>query len=264
MSTLPLELYKPIVDELECRSDFLVLARTSKAFWSEVISKLYDTVTLGDDITMRLFLSTYRANPALAQLVRNLSVRTTWLQFWSHSIELAKCINDMTCLKQLSINYPNAISISPSIPRLSTTSSPWTSELHLPHIHSLRINLDPFVSPFKLFGTLPRPLPKLTTSRSVTLEALTDVTTVFCTGTYQCPEAKQLVHLRHLNSYRCLNAPSYFMPNLESLILGNDMAQFSFKAFINAGPFQVSLRMIGPITFEKKGEVSPTCQLLPF
>ena len=213
---------------------------------------------------MTLFLSTYRANPALARLVRDLSVRTTWLRFYSHVMSLIRCINDMTCLKQLSINYPNASSNVASIPGIFTTNSPWTSELHLPHIHSLRIDLNPFVSPFMLFGTLPRPLPKLTTPRRVVLEALTDVTTVSCTGTCQYHESRQLVHLRHLNSYHCSNAPSYFMPNLQSLILGNDMAQFSLKEFINARPFQVSLRMIGPITFRKEGEVSPSRRLLPF
>ena len=85
MSNLPFELCKPIVDELDSRSDFIAFAPTSKAFWSEVISKLYDAVTLGDDITTTLFLSKYRANPTLVQLVRDLTVRTTWSQFFDIS-----------------------------------------------------------------------------------------------------------------------------------------------------------------------------------
>jgi hypothetical protein len=62
MSMLPFELYKLIVDELESRRDFLVLARTSKAFRSEIISKLYDTVTLEDEISTILFLLTYQTS----------------------------------------------------------------------------------------------------------------------------------------------------------------------------------------------------------
>ena len=76
MSKLPFELCKPIVDELDSRSDFIAFAPTTKAFWSEVISKLYDAVTLGDETTTTLFLSTYRANPTLVQLYSSRSYST--------------------------------------------------------------------------------------------------------------------------------------------------------------------------------------------
>ena len=254
MSKLPLELYRPIVDELESHSDFLALARTSKAFWSEVIPKLYNAVTLKDTTTTTLFLSTYQANPSRVQLVRDLTVRTTWLQFYNHTVELVKCINDMACLKQLSIDYPHTNFALP-IPRLFN-AGPWMIRLHLPHIHSLRLSFDPFISPFALFGTLPRPLPKLTTQMSVKLEALTDVTTVRCLGTYQNNGLKQLVHLRHLNVYSVPKAISGFVPNLESLVLGCEVLRNGPEEIMNARPFNVSLRMIGPISFRKKSEVS--------
>ena len=263
MSKLPFELYKPIVDELDSRSDFIALARTSKAFWSEVISKLYDAVTLGDDITTTLFLSTYRANPNLVQLVRDLTVRTTWSHFIDHTTELVECINDMTCLKQLSIDYPRASFEFPLIPRLFN-GTPWMSKLHLPHIHSLRLRFDPFISPFTLFGTLPRPLPKLTTSTTVTLEALTDVTTVYCAGADEYHGLKHLVHLRHLKVYDYSLAIAKFMPNLESIIVEDPMVPSSLERLINVRPFKVSLRMIGPITFRMKDEVSLSPQLLLF
>ena len=251
MSRLPLELYRPIVHELESQSDFLALARTSKSFWSEAIPKLYGVITLEDDITTTLFLSTYRANPSRVQLVRDLTVRTTWAQFDDHTVELAECINDMACLKQLSINYPH----STPTPRLFS-GTPWMNRLHLPHIHSLRLSFNPLISPFALFATLPHPLPKLTTTKTMKLEALADITTVHCIGTYQNWGLKQLVHLRHLIIYSFPDAIPEFMPNLESLIFGDVMIGTGLGRVINARPFNVSLRMIGPITFRKKGEVS--------
>ena len=254
MSKLPLELYRPIIDELESQSDFLALARTSKAFWSEVISKLYDAVTLGDNITTTLFLSTYQANPSRVRLVRDLTVRTTWWQFSDHTIDLVECINDMTSLKHLSINYPHT-QFSLPFPRL-INDTPWMIKLHLPHIHSLRLSFYPLISPFALFGTLPHPLPKLTTPGTVKLEALTDVATVNCFGTYQNFGLKQLVHLRHLKVYSFPDALSEFMPNLESLIFGGAMMRIGLEGIINARPFKGSLRMIGPISFRMKSEVS--------
>ena len=263
MSKVPFELYKPIVDELDSRSDFIALARTSKAFWSEAVSKLYDAVTLGDGITTILFLSTYRANPPLVQLVRDLTVRTTWSQFCDHTTELVECINDMACLKQLSIDYPKADLEFPYMLRLFNAPM-WARKLHLPHIHSLRLHVEPPTSPFTLFGTLPRPLPKLTTSNTVTLESLTDITTVYCFGTLQYHGLKHLVHLRHLKYYDDPGASSEFMPNLESLIFGGDMMQTSLEGATHVRPFKVSLRMIGPITFRGTGEVSLSPQLLLF
>ena len=264
MSKLPFELYRPIVDELESHSDLLALARTSKAFWSEVISKLYGVVTLEDRTTTMLFLSTYRANPSRVQLVRDLTVRPALSRVFDHIIELVKCINDMAFLKQLSIDYPKP---KPEfdfvMPRLSD-GRPWMSMLHLPHIHSLRLYPDPYISPFKLFGTLPRPLPKLTTPRTVELEVLTDVITVYCNGVYIDYRLIQLGHLRHLKVYFFPDAMSEFMPNLESLMFGGDMIRTGLEGIINARPFNVSLRMIGPITFRKKGEVSLSPQLLLF
>ena len=263
MSKLPLELYRPIVDELESQSDFLALARTSKAFWSEVIPKIYGVVTLGDNITTTLFLSTYRANPSRVRLVRDLTVRTTWLQFFDHTIELVKCINDMACLKQISIDYPKPNSDLP-IPRLFNGRR-WTSMLHLPHVHSLRLYPNAFISPFELFGTLPRPLPKLTTPSVVKLDALADVTTVYCTGIYQHHALMQLGHLRHLRHLKVYSysiALSEFMPNLESLMFGGDMIRTGLEGIIDARPFKISLRMIGPITFRHKGNVSVSPQPL--
>ena len=253
MSKLPFELYRLIVDELESHSDLLVLARTSKAFGSEAISKLYDAVVLGDEITTILFLSTYRANPSRAQLVRDLTVRTTWSQFPYYTTELVKCINEMARLKQLSINYPHAISALP-FPRILGTW--WMTRLHLPHIHSLRLCIDPFTSPFVLFGTLPRPLPNLTTQLSAQLEALTDITTVYCAGIYQDFGLMQLGHIRHLKVHSFPDAMSDFVPNLESLMFGGALMGTGLEGIIKAGPFKVSLRMIGPIIFRNKGEVS--------
>jgi len=59
------------------------------------------------------------------------------------------------------------------------------SKLHPLHINLLRLHFDPLPAPLMLFGTLPRPFPKLMSSRR---EALTDVTTVYGAGTYSFHE----------------------------------------------------------------------------
>lgn len=112
----------------------------------------------------------YWASRALVHVVRDLAI----LQLEPPGRSLS--------IKQLFINHSKASSDLPRIPRLFN-GTPWTSKLHLPPIHSLRLHLNPFTSPSRCSAPW-LSIAKLTSPRTVTLEALTDVTTVYCTGIY--------------------------------------------------------------------------------